>query len=192
MNPRHLASGLAVGALLFLAFGSVPSSSGGSGHGKQAVKDLAGTICKGEDPFKLPIDDEAKILAAIKPHLGNAKGIYVARNYELMKGQPQIENGWVTGKKMETVAVEAAGQICSNHTECDGNNCVIKENILDTWWELEFRDGATDKDWVLVGYFMGNIAKSDATRAAAVGASQAAWKASIISELGDGMPVKAP
>ncbi len=189
MHSRQLICVAAIGIFSLLAFGSADSGSSASGLGAQAVDDMEGIVCQGEDPFKLPIDDEGAIWSAIEPHLTASQGLYVGEDYYLLMDERELMGAWVAPGDARDYAVEAIGQICSSSTECEGNTCIVKESLFDTQWHLEFRPDAT-QGWALVGYFTGTLDDDDAARMAEVQASLDAYNAAIVSELGDGKPAE--
>jgi len=187
MVKRHTLCIAALGAFSLLAFGSSDSGGAGDGLGAQAVNEMEDIVCEGDNPFKLPIDSDADIWSAIKPHITSAKGMYVGEDYFLLMDEREIKGEWVGMGDVEDYAVEAIGQICSSSTECDGNTCIVKESLFDTQWHLEFRPDATN-GWALVGYFTGTLDDDDTTRMAEVQTSMDAYNAAIAAELGDGAP----
>ncbi len=187
MHSRQLICVAAIGIFSLLAFGSASGDSAGDGLGAQAVDDMESIVCQGDDPFKLPIDDDGAIWTAIKPHVTAAKGLYVGEDYYLLMDERELMGAWVSGGDVEDYAVEAIGQICSSSTECEGNTCIVKESLFDTQWHLEFRPDAT-QGWALVGYFTGTLDDDDSARMAEVQTSMDAYYAAIVAELGDGAP----
>jgi hypothetical protein len=186
MLARQLTCVAALGLFSILAFGSASGDGASDGLGAQAVDDMESIVCQGDDPFKLPIDDEDAIWAAIQPHITAGKGLYVGEDYYLLVDERELMGEWVSGDDVRDYAVEAIGQICSSSTECEGNRCVAKESIFDTQWLLEVRPDAT-QGWSLVGYFTGSLV-DDTARMAEVQTSMDAWNTAIVAELGDGLP----
>lgn len=187
MLQRSLIGLAALGIFSILAFGSAEGDgSSTDGLGAQAVDELEDVVCQGDDPFKLPIDDEDAIWTAIEPHLAAPKGLYVGEDYYLLADERELMGAWVGGAEVRDYAVEAIGQICSSTTECQGNGCVVKESMFDTQWHLAVRPDPSG-DWMLVGYFTGSLV-DDSDRMGEVQASLDAWNAAIVAELGDGLP----
>lgn len=187
MLARQLTCIAALGLFSILAFGSADGGGAADGLGEQAVDDMESIVCQGEDPFKLPIDDEDAIWAAIEPHMTAGKGLYVGEDYYLLVDERELMGEWVSGSDLRDYAVEAIGQICSSSTECEGNTCVVEESLFSSQWHLEFRPDAT-QGWGLVGYFTGTLDKDDAPRMAEVQKSLDAFNAAVVAELGDGLP----
>jgi hypothetical protein len=187
MHNRQLVGLAALGIFTILAFGSAEGDGSASGLGAQAVDDMESIVCEGDDPFKLPIDDEDVIWNAIRPHLTAAEGLYVGEDYFLLMDERELKGEWVAAGDAREHAVEAIGQICSSNTECDGNTCVVEESLFNTQWHLEFRPDDV-QGWALVGYFTGTLDKDDSARMAEVATSLEAWNTAIVSALGDGLP----
>ncbi len=184
MNRTHISFG-ALGVFLVLAIGSVPDTgSSGGDVGEDAIDELKGSVCTGDDPFKLPAEDGI-VWGALAGRAGDpVAGLLYGQDNEQWAGEIEKQQGWVDGSALKAAATEAAGQACNYSMECDGTTCVSQESILNTQWILEFRPDITDTDWVLVGYFVGSYDSDDAARTASVDASIASWKAELISTLG--------
>ena len=187
MFQRNAICLAALGIFTILAFGSADGGGSSDGLGEQAVDEMESIVCEGDAPFKLPIDDEDAIWAALQPHIAASQGLYVGEDYYIIMDERELKSEWVSGSDVRDYAVEAIGQICSSSTKCEGNTCIVKESLFDTQWHLEFRPDAT-QGWSLVGYFTGTLDEDDAPRMAQVQTSLDAYNAAIVAALGDGVP----